>query len=79
MKQQCVCAQTAYRNNLDGTRDYKVVGKSKCQICRGSGWVAKCNQCDGSGIFKLNMADLPVPYSDRCQKCDGNGKVRVEG
>jgi hypothetical protein len=27
----------------------------------------------------LNMADLPVPYSDRCQKCDGNGKVRVEG
>ena len=69
MKQKCTCAQTAYRNNLDGSRDYKTVGKSSCKVCRGSGWVKVCEQCNGAGVFN----------SERCLPCDGNGKVRVEG
>lgn len=69
MKQKCVCAQTAYRNNLDGSRDFKVVGKPSCQICRGSGWVEACEECEGCGIFNSKV----------CYGCGGCGKVRVEG
>lgn len=69
MKQKCVCAQTGYRNNLDGTRDYKVVGKSSCLVCRGSGWVKVCVDCEGAGMFN----------NKPCYTCHGNGKVRVEG
>jgi hypothetical protein len=68
MRQQCSCARQAYRNNLNGSRDYKIVGLSSCRICRGSGWVKTCEQCSGAGIFK----------NDRCEKCNGYGKLRVE-
>jgi DnaJ-class molecular chaperone len=65
---KCVCAQLAYRNNFDGSRDYKVIGKPRCPICRGSGWVRVCRICIGAGIHN----------SQRCVQCDGNGKVRQE-
>ena len=69
MKQKCVCSATAYRNNLDGSRDFKTIGNPHCKICRGSGWVKTCARCEGAGVFKSKV----------CYTCDGNGKVRVEG
>jgi hypothetical protein len=66
---KCKCAQIAYRNNLDGSRDFMTIGKSSCKICRGSGWVCFCLRCAGSGISK----------NERCIECDGHGKKRQEG
>lgn len=68
MSQRCVCSQLAYRNNNDGKRDYKIIGKSTCRICRGSGYVKRCDKCNGAGIFDSKV----------CPPCYGNGKVRCE-
>ncbi len=65
---QCKCAGIAYRNNNDGSRDYKVKGDPKCGICHGSGYFDTCNECDGAGIFNSKL----------CYRCGGKGKVRVE-
>lgn len=64
----CKCAGIMYRNNLDGTIDHKIGGKLSCRICRGSGWVRICSDCNGAGVFN----------SEICFKCGGNGKVRSE-
>jgi DnaJ-class molecular chaperone len=68
----CSCAGLAYRNRYDGSRDYKVIGRPGCKVCRGSGWIRKCPACDGTGILR--------PQSDpqRCPGCDGYGKCRQE-
>jgi RecJ-like exonuclease len=66
---RCACAQMAYRNNTDGTRDYKVVGKTSCKVCRGSGWVAVCSKCENAGIV----------CGEICSTCCGRGRVRKEG
>jgi DnaJ-class molecular chaperone len=66
---KCVCASLGYRNNNDGSRDYKVIGRGSCRVCRGSGWVRKCEDCEGTGIFN----------SKPCYYCGGNGKRRQEG
>ena len=62
---RCRCYQLMYRNNRDGTRDYKVKGKSSCSLCQGYGYTVTCDACDGAGI-KNNA---------RCPKCCGNGKI----
>ena len=67
MRKKCTCNFVAYRNNFDGTRDYKLVGKPSCRVCRGSGWVETCPECDGTGMLN----SLP------CEKCGGHGKVRA--
>ena len=59
----CGCAETYYRNNHDGTRDYTIKGRSRCPKCHGSGYVAKCDDCDGSGIVG----------NARCADCGGCG------
>jgi DnaJ-class molecular chaperone len=61
---QCVCSQLHYRNNHDGSRDYKLKGKSRCRFCHGSGYVAVCEECDGAGV--VNNA--------KCYPCNGSGK-----
>ena len=66
---KCACARIAYRNNNDGTRDYKTIGKSSCRICRGSGWVAVCSECENAGMVNGKI----------CVKCGGSGRVRREG
>jgi DnaJ-class molecular chaperone len=65
---QCKCAGVGYRNNHDGSRDYKVVGDKKCGICRGSGYCEVCEECEGAGLFN----------SKPCYQCGGMGSVRLE-
>lgn len=65
---KCDCAGLAYRNNLDTTRDYKIIGKSGCKICRGSGFITTCSICEGAGVFASKV----------CVNCTGRGKVRAD-
>jgi hypothetical protein len=61
----CRCAVVKYRNNEDGSRDVKVEGNLKCQICRGRGWIARCDACAGTGM---------APGGGTvCPECLGNG------
>jgi hypothetical protein len=58
-----------YRNNHDGTRDYKFVGKTGCPKCRGYGRIEKCPNCDGCGLI----------LGKRCGLCFGTGVVAHKG
>lgn len=60
----CTCADLRFRNNGDGSRDFKVIGKTKCQICRGRGKVTQCGKCEGAGLVLGN----------RCPDCNGSGR-----
>lgn len=40
-----------------------------CRVCRGTGWVVRCRECDGEGTHTCDC-----PYCDRsCDCCNGNG------
>ncbi|HEY1767779.1 MAG TPA: hypothetical protein VGG26_08990 [Terracidiphilus sp.] len=68
--QRCACAKLLYRNNLDGTRDYKLKGDPGCDKCRGRGLHTGCGDCCGAGM---------LPGSRICETCRGTGKVSVRG
>lgn len=65
---RCKCARQMYRNNHDGTRDYKIVGKASCTKCQGYGHITKCTACDGCGLIK----------GDRCPFCCGQGVTALK-
>ncbi len=61
----CTCAKLYYRNNRDGTRDFKVKGSLSCRRCQGYGKVLPCTGCDGCGLVLGKV----------CPGCYGNGVV----
>jgi hypothetical protein len=65
--QLCECASLMYRNNDDGSRDYKVQGKPTCRRCLARGWCAICPACSGAGMAEGGRAV--------CMKCGGSGYV----
>ena len=67
-KRRCECAQVVFRNNLDSTRDYMILGDKKCRTCRGSGFIETCPDCDGAGVASSAI----------CARCGGPGKIRAE-
>lgn len=62
----CDCADVVYRNNYDGSRDYKLKGNPNCPKCRGVGAHQKCSSCQGCGM---------MPGSRICSACHGSGRV----
>jgi hypothetical protein len=66
---RCECSQIVYRNNHDGSRDYRIQGKNGCMKCRGTGMVDNCSVCDGCGM---------IPGSRVCPGCSGYGVVKAE-
>lgn len=64
--QVCECADVRYRNNFDGTRDYKLQGKFGCRRCGGAGARRACGPCNGTGM---------LPGSTVCTQCGGSGSV----
>jgi DnaJ-class molecular chaperone len=66
---RCTCSNVMVRDNDDGTRDFKVVGKTGCLKCRSYGYVKTCNSCDGTGM---------LPKSGKCGECCGTGLQAVK-
>lgn len=68
MEYGCDCAKFLYRNNPDGSREYKLKGESNCLKCRGTGSHRGCETCGGCGM---------VPGSQVCSSCHGSGRVPI--
>jgi hypothetical protein len=66
---RCECSEVQYRNNRDGSRDYRIQGKTSCMKCRGTGLVNNCSVCDGCGM---------IPGSKVCPTCAGHGVIKAE-
>jgi hypothetical protein len=62
----CKCAVVTYRNNNDGSRDYKLRGKPSCGKCKGAGRAKTCDLCGGCGM---------LPGSKVCGFCLDSGSV----
>ena len=64
--QVCECADVRYRNNYDGSRDYKLQGKFGCRKCGGAGARRVCGPCDGTGMLRNSTV---------CTQCGGSGST----
>ncbi|OOZ41637.1 hypothetical protein BOW53_02865 [Solemya pervernicosa gill symbiont] len=47
--------------------------KRTCASCNGTGSVARCPECEGSG--EIEFSNSHNSYSDECKTCDGFGAV----
>jgi DnaJ-class molecular chaperone len=85
----CSCAKQMYRNNHDGSRDYKTKGDLRCPKCLGYGKCVTCPSCAGCGMdtrsqicgqcygsgFVPEGSKAPVAQPEECPQCDGTGEV----
>lgn len=77
---RCPHCSFAAKPNADSIVAERITLGKACATCLGHGFVARCINCDGTGLFKgsaMAFGGGDVPHTSACNYCGASGYFAV--